>query len=35
MKGINKIRLSNDEIIYIMKRVAEYVKEERNDIRNY
>jgi len=29
------IRLSNDEIIYIMKRVAEYVKEERNDIRNY
>lgn len=29
------IKLSNDEIIYIMKRVAEYVKEERNDIRHY
>ena len=29
------IRLSNDEILYIMKRVTEYVKEKRNDIRHY
>lgn len=29
------IRLSNDEIIYIMKRVTEYVKERKNDYREH
>lgn len=29
------IKLSNDEIIYIMKRVTEYVKERRNDYREH